>query len=431
MKVWFFFLLLTGLLGWMEGKEGLAAPQARNEAVSVPKGNLSQSLIQLADAIAQVKADYVLEIPEEKLVEGALRGLLGSLDPYSSYLSPQRFRNLKYQAFGEFGGIGLEIEPSESEHAMKVVTTIDDSPSHKAGLRSGDIITHIDGVSVATLDFDEAVEKLRGEENSELTMTIYRPGEAPQEIKIRRSLIRVPSVRWKIEKNIGYIRLTTFNNRTENSLKDAMTGIKDALGKDLEGIILDLRNNGGGQLDQAVKVSDAFLNSGEILSMRGREGRILDRFFARPGDLAQGIPMVVLINKGSASAAEVVAGALQDNERAVVLGETSCGKGSIQKLMPLKNGGALRLTVALYYTPSGKEIQGKGIQPHIIIQDAVVQSSQERDRKEPEGSRGKDPQESGGPIGQDLNLFETDYPLRRALDLLIAKKFLITVEKNS
>jgi carboxyl-terminal processing protease len=386
--------------------------------------------------MARVKADYVAEVPEDRLVAEAIRGMLSSLDPHSTYLSPQRFRNLKYQAFGEFGGIGLEIEPTEQEHLMRVITAIEGTPSHKAGIRPGDVITHIEGVSLASLDFDEAVERLRGEENSDITLKIRRGNGQPQEVKMRRAIIRVQSVRWRIEKNIGYVRITVFNNRTENSLKDAITGLKDALGKDLGGIVLDLRNNGGGMLDQAIKVSDAFLNSGEIMSMRGRGGRIIERFFARPGDLAQGVPLVILINRGSASASEVVAGALQDNHRALILGEVSCGKGSVQKLIPLSDGGALRLTVSLYHTPSGREIQGKGIIPDILVKEAVVKEIQ------PSGDEHSTSLEAGSSAESEEGLrngtrfenfsplVESDYQLRRAMDLLMAKNFFKSFTSN-
>jgi carboxyl-terminal processing protease len=389
------------------------------------------SLSQLADVVARVKADYVEDVPEERLVAAAIRGMLTSLDRHSTYLSPQRSRNLKYQAFGEFGGVGVEIEPTDQDHLMRVITPIDDTPAHKAGIKTGDLITHIDGISISSLDFDEAVDKLRGPENSEITLKVRRGNNPPTDIKIKRALIRVQSVRWRVEENIGYVRITVFNNRTENSVKDAVTGIKDALGKDLAGIVLDLRNNGGGMLDQAIKVSDAFLNSGEILSTRGRDGRVMDRFFARPGDLAQGIPLIVLINKGSASAAEIVAGALQDNHRGLVLGEASCGKGSVQKTIPLANGGALRLTISRYYTPSGREIQGRGIIPNILVKEAVVKEVEgewEREKDLPRSlpsvdGMGDDPLPNGTHFKVLSPFVEADYQLRRAVDLLMAKKF--------
>ena len=324
------------------------------------------------DVFERVRADYVEKPDDSKLIESAINGMLAGLDPHSSYMDPKSFRDMQVQTRGEFGGLGIEVTMEDG--LIKVVAPIDETPAAKAGVMANDIITQLDGEQVQGLTLNQAVEKMRGPVNTKIKLTIMRKGQdKPIEVSITRDIIRVRSVRSQVEgDDVGYIRLTQFNEQTTDGLKKAITDITAKVSNDkLKGYILDLRNNPGGLLDQAISVSDAFLQKGEIVSTRGRNPEETQRFNARPGDLTNGKPVIVLINGGSASASEIVAGALQDHKRVTVIGTRSFGKGSVQTIIPLGSGnGALRLTTARYFTPSGRSIQAKGIVPDIeVMQD--------------------------------------------------------------
>src|SRR6516162_4138687 len=308
------------------------------------------------EVFSLVRANYVDDINDDSLVESAINGMLTSLDPHSNYLNTKNFNDMKVQTRGEFGGLGIEV--SMENGLVKVVSPIDDTPAARAGLKPGDLITHLDGDPVQGMTLPEAVEKMRGLVGSDIRLTIRREGKEPFDVKLTRATIKIQSIRSHLEGDtIGYIRITTFNEQTDVGLNNAMKNLKQQAGNKLSGVILDLRNNPGGLLDQAVAVSDAFLDKGEIVSTRGRRSEDAQRYNARPGDIANGLPMVVLINGGSASASEIVAGALQDHHRAILMGTRSFGKGSVQTIIPLPGHGAMRLTTARYYTPSGRSIQ--------------------------------------------------------------------------
>ncbi|PLX37879.1 MAG: peptidase S41 [Hyphomicrobiales bacterium] len=319
------------------------------------------------DVFERVRSDYVEAPDDGKLMEAAINGMLSSLDPHSSYMSPKSFRDMQVQTRGEFGGLGIEV--TMENDVVKVVTPIDDTPAHRAGVLAGDLITRLDGEAVRGLTLNQAVDKMRGPVNTEIVLTVVRQGaEEPIEIKIVRDIIRIRSVRSRVEEDAGYIRVTQFNEQTFDGLRKAMEEISNDIPADrFKGFILDLRNNPGGLLDQAISVSDAFLDRGEIVSTRGRNAEETQRYNARSGDLGKGKPVIILINGGSASASEIVAGALQDHRRATILGTRSFGKGSVQTIIPLGANGAIRLTTARYYTPSGRSIQAKGITPDIEV----------------------------------------------------------------
>jgi len=325
------------------------------------------------DVFERVRADYVEKPDDSKLIETAINGMLTGLDPHSSYMDAKSFRDMQVQTRGEFGGLGIEVTMEDG--LIKVVSPIDDTPASKAGVLANDIITKLDDDQVQGLTLNQAVEKMRGPVNTGIKLTIMRKGaEKPLEITIKRDVIRVRSARWHVEgEDVGYIRLTQFNEQTTEGLKKGIAEIQSKVPEDkLKGYIIDLRNNPGGLLDQAISVADAFLQKGEIVSTRGRNADETQRFNARAGDLVKGKPVIVLVNGGSASASEIVAGALQDHKRATILGTRSFGKGSVQTIIPLGSGnGALRLTTARYYTPSGRSIQAKGITPDIEVMQEV------------------------------------------------------------
>src|SRR6516164_1870769 len=325
--------------------------------VGAATSNSTETYKQLnlfGEVFERVRAEYVDEVSDDALVESAINGMLTSLDPHSNYLNTKNFNDMKVQTRGEFGGLGIEV--SMENGLVKVVSPIDDTPAARAGLKPGDLITHLDGDPVQGMSLPEAVEKMRGLINTEIKLTIRREGKDPFDVKLTRATIKIQSVRSHLEgDNIGYIRVTSFNEQTDVGLNNVMKNLKQQAGNKLLGVILDLRNNPGGLLDQAVAVSDAFLEKGEIVSTRGRRAEDAQRYNARPGDIAAGLPIAVLINGGSASASEIVAGALQDHHRAILLGTRSFGKGSVQTIIPLGSGnGALRLTTGRYFTPSGR-----------------------------------------------------------------------------
>ena len=333
------------------------------------------------DVFERVRADYVEKPDDSKLVESAINGMLAGLDPHSSYMDPKSFRDMQVQTRGEFGGLGIEVTMEDG--LVKVVAPIDDTPAAKAGVMANDIITKLDDEAVQGLTLNQAVDKMRGPVNTKIKLTIMRKGaDKPIEVTIMRDIIRVKSVRSHAEgDDVGYIRITQFNEQTTDGLKQAINDLNSQLGADkIKGYIVDLRNNPGGLLDQAISVSDTFLDKGEIVSTRGRNPEETQRFNARPGDMTKGKPLIVLINGGSASASEIVAGALQDHKRATLIGTRSFGKGSVQTIIPLGAGnGALRLTTARYYTPSGRSIQAKGIMPDIeVLQDVPAELERRR-----------------------------------------------------
>ena len=375
------------------------------------------------EVFERVRADYVDDVSDNSLVESAINGMLTSLDPHSNYLNTKNFNDMKVQTRGEFGGLGIEV--SMENGLVKVVSPIDDTPAARAGLKPGDLITHLDGEPVQGMTLPEAVEKMRGPVSSEIKLTIRREGRDPFDVKLIRATIRIQSVRSHLEgDNIGYIRVTTFNEQTDTGLNNAMKNLKQQAGNKLVGVILDLRNNPGGLLDQAVAVSDAFLEKGEIVSTRGRRGEDAQRYNARAGDIAGGLPMVVLINGGSASASEIVAGALQDHHRAILLGTRSFGKGSVQTIIPLPGHGAMRLTTARYYTPSGRSIQAKGIDPDIVVEAAKIEKASEKGEAKPTTAsdlKREDAVEGGAEQSSvDPSIMGTpaDYQLTRAVDML-------------
>ena len=340
------------------------------------------------DVFEKIRTDYVEKPDEGKLVEAAINGMLSSLDPHSSYMDAKSFRDMQVQTKGEFGGLGIEV--TEEDGVIKVVTPIDDTPAAKAGILSGDIITDIDGEAVQGLTLNQAVDKMRGAINTPVTLKIARGAKKDvKEIKIVRDVIKIQSVRSHVEADdLGYIRITQFNEQTYDGLKTAMDKFqKDGPGDKLKGYILDLRNNPGGLLDQSIEVVNAFLERGEIVSTRGRNADETQRYNARPGgDLSHGKPLVILINGGSASASEIVSGALQDHKRGTLIGTRSFGKGSVQTIIPLGQNGALRLTTARYYTPSGRSIQAKGIEPDIQVLEDVPDELKGKDDTKGEAS---------------------------------------------
>src|ERR1700754_1762526 len=342
-------------------------PVAFGSSAKAAAADTYRQLNLFGDVFERVRADYVEKPDDSKLIESAINGMLAGLDPHSSYMEPKAFRDMQVQTRGEFGGLGIEVTMEEGP--VKGVAPIDDTPAAKAGVMANDIITKLDEEQVQGLTLNQAVEKMRGPVNTKIKLTIMRKGQdKPIEVSITRDIIRVRSVRMRTEgDDIGVIRISQFNEQTSEGLKKAITDILAQINNDkLRGYIIDLRNNPGGLLDQAISVSDAFLERGEIVSTRGRNAEETQRYSARQGDLTKGKPIIVLINGGSASASEIVAGALQDHKRATILGTRSFGKGSVQTIIPLGGGnGALRLTTARYFTPAGRSIQAKGIVPDI------------------------------------------------------------------
>jgi len=361
---------------------GLAAKTTPPVTAS-PNAETYRQLQRFGEVFETVRSHYVDRPDETKLIANAVTGMLSGLDPHSSYMDANSFRDMQVETKGEFGGLGMEVTMEDGQ--LKVVTPIDDTPAAKAGVQANDIITHLNGESIQSLTLDQAIEKMRGPVNTAVKLTITRKGqEKPVEVSITRAVIRVSSVRSRLEgDDVGYIRITQFTEQTTDGLNKAIRDIEGKAGDKLKGVILDLRNNPGGLLDQAISVSNAFLNRGEIVSIRGREPEEMQRFEAKPepGDLTKGKPLIILINGGSASASEIVAGALQDHHRGTLIGTRSFGKGSVQTIIPLGSAdGALRLTTARYYTPSGRSIQALGVTPEIVqMQDVPADLKGEAD----------------------------------------------------
>lgn len=377
--------MMAGVAGILAGtliSTQFAGPLLAQEAEKT--SNVYEQLDLFGDVFERIRAQYVEEVDSEELIEAAIDGMLSSLDPHSSYLSPQDAADMRVQTSGSFGGLGIEV--TQEEGFVKVVAPMDGTPADIAGIEAGDFITAVDGQSVLGMTLDETVEMMRGPVGSEIVITVVREGvDDPFDVSIIRDTIKLTAVRSRVEGNSIVLRVTTFNDQTYPNLESGLKeGIEELGGIDnVDGIIVDLRNNPGGLLDQAIKVSDAFLDEGEIVSTRGRSPEESTRVNATEGDLAQGKPIVVLINGGSASASEIVSGALQDHHRAVVVGTKSFGKGSVQTVMPLRSDGAMRLTTARYYTPSGRSIQALGISPDIIVEQPPRQPVAEETEETP------------------------------------------------
>jgi carboxyl-terminal processing protease len=415
-----------------------------------------EQLRLFGDVFEKVRADYVEETTDEQLIENAINGMLAALDPHSSYLNAKNFEEMQVQTRGEFGGLGIEVTMENG--LVKVVSPIDDTPAFRAGIQPGDYIVELDGQSVMGLSLSEAVEKMRGPVDSDIKLMIQRGDTEPFEVTLTRAVIKIQSVRSRLEgDNIAYLRVTSFSEQTDTGLEAQFKRLKEQAKGKLTGIVLDLRNNPGGLLDQAVAISDAFLDKGEIVSTRGRHPDDAQRYNARAGDIAEGLPMVVLINGGSASASEIVAGALQDHHRAIVLGTKSFGKGSVQTIIPVPGHGAIRLTTARYFTPSGRSIQALGIEPDIVAQQAKVEIIEPQRRTSeadlrgalanpdeeeesptqpaPEGIDGgatnaNPPGASTGPTAGPGSPTQDDYQLSRALDLLRGISLFKTSQMN-
>ena len=397
---------------------------------SGPKAASSDTYRQLnlfGDVFERIRSDYVDQVNDQQLIEAAINGMLASLDPHSSYMNQKAYKDMQVQTRGEFGGLGIEVTMENG--LVKVVSPIDDTPASKAGVKPGDLITQLDGAQVMGLTLGEAVEKMRGPINSNITLTVQRQGEdKPIDLVLTRAVIKVQSVRSRREGDVAYIKISTFNEQTTSGLKRAIEDLKSQIGPGkVQGYVLDLRNNPGGLLDQSIQVADAFLNQGEIVSTRSeKKPGEAQRYNATRGDLTDGKPVVIIINGGSASASEIVAGALQDHRRAVVLGTKSFGKGSVQTIMPLQGQGALRLTTAKYFTPSGRSIQALGIDPDIEVPQAKVEAIDSGPRRSEADLRNHienpttKPGEAAKPAASPAvrSASADDYQLQRALDLL-------------
>jgi carboxyl-terminal processing protease len=374
-------LMLAGAAGAVAGivvTSQFAAPILAQE--SDDTASVYQQLDLFGDIFERIRAGYVEEVDEKELIQAAINGMLSSLDPHSSYLPPDDFDDMRVQTRGAFGGLGIEV--TQENCFVKVVSPIEGTPAERAGIMPGDFITHVNGETVLGLTLNEAVDLMRGPVGSEITITVTREGTAePFDVVITRETITISAVRSRLEDNAVILRVTTFNEQTFPNLRDQLKEQVEAAGgiENVPGFILDLRNNPGGLLDQAISVTDAFLESGEIVSTRGRDPRDSERYNATPGDLAEGKPIVVLINGGSASASEIVAGALQDHRRAMVVGTQSFGKGSVQTIMPVQGEGAMRLTTARYYTPSGRSIQALGVAPDVIVEQRPAEPAAEEE----------------------------------------------------
>ena len=407
-----------------------------------------EQLDLFGDIFERIRSQYVEQPDSQKLIEAAINGMLTSLDPHSSYLPPDQFSDMQVQTHGEFGGLGIEV--TEENGFIKVVSPMDGTPAAEAGIQSGDFITKVDGESLSGIMLDEAVDKMRGPVGSQITLTIVREGVAdPFDVTLTRDTIKLTAVKARVVGDAVVLRVTTFNDQTYPNLEEGLKKSIDELGgiDKISGVVLDLRNNPGGLLNQAIKVSDAFLDQGEIVSTRGRNSQDAERFNATSGDLIEGKPIVVLINGGSASASEIVAGALKDQHRAVVVGTKSFGKGSVQTLVPLRGEGAMRLTTARYYTPSGRSIQALGVSPDIVVKqpvkaadaDAAAKADPEQDIRSEADLRGilsndsmteeekKTYQEEQKRAEEAAKLRDEDYQLAYAVDILKGLEVIVPV----
>jgi len=357
-------------LGVVAAVSLFALSNANQTAIAVERPSYDETFKQLelfADVLARVRSDYVVDVNDGDLIENAINGMLQSLDPHSSYVGPDAFKELQISTSGEYGGLGMEVTTEDG--FVKVIAPIDESPAKKAGIKAGDYITEIEGESIMGVSLTEAVDRMRGKAGEPITITIARQDEESKEYTLVREIIKRQTVKYEVKEGIGYIRIAQFNEKADQGLKKAITALKSEISGKIPGIVLDLRGNPGGLLDQSVSVSSAFLDGGEVVSTRGRSANDTQRYNGRNGELAKGIPLIILIDGASASASEIVAGAVQDRGRGLLVGMTSFGKGSVQSVIPLRGGrdGALRLTTQRYYTPSGRSIQGTGIDPDIYV----------------------------------------------------------------
>ena len=432
MKKQFFVASTFGIILGIFLTFQIANPISADESSS--NKSTYEQLSLFGNIFEQIRDKYVEEVDDVELIRAAINGMLTSLDPHSSYLPPSDFDQMQVQTRGEFGGLGIEVTLEEGY--VKVVSPIDDTPAFRAGIEAGDLITSVDGESLLGMSLDEAVKLMRGPVGSEIILTIYRESiDEPYDVTIIRDTIKPVVVRHRLEGDSAYIRLTTFNDQTFKGLEKGIKSMINEAGgiNNINGFVLDLRNNPGGLLSQAIKVSDAFLDKGEIVSTRSKRKGDGDRFNAIRGDLAKGKPIVVIINGGSASASEIVAGALQDHKRAIVLGTKSFGKGSVQTIMPLQGNGAIRLTTSRYYTPSGRSIQAVGVVPDVLVEQTKItddddKNSKSRTEANLKGSLKNDSlsdndkqrlEEEERMLNEKAKLRRDDYQLSYALDLLI------------
>ncbi len=418
------FLMMTGLAGVTT----LVSVTQTHSAAS-PNSDLYRQLDLFGDVLERVRSDYVEKPDDAQLIENAINGMLTALDPHSAYLSPKHFRDMQVQTRGEFGGLGIEVTMENG--VVKVVSPIDDTPASKAGLLANDLITHLDNEQIIGLTLEQAVEKMRGPINTPIILTIVRKGvEEPFDVKLVRDNIRINAVKARREGDVAYVKVSTFNEKTHENTVKAVANLAKEIGPDLKGYVIDLRNNPGGLLDQAIAVSDDFLERGAIVLTKGRNNEETQRSQARAGDVTDGKKIVVLINGGSASASEIVAGALQDHKRATIVGTRSFGKGSVQTIIPLNANGAIRLTTARYYTPSNRSIQAKGIDPDVVVEQELpeemkAKASQTKVRGE-SSLRGhlkndKEQEDKSGSSAYVPKEPEKDTQLQYALNLLRGK----------
>jgi carboxyl-terminal processing protease len=412
---------------------------ARSRSASAPSSEIYRQLDLFGEVLERVRADYVEKPEDAKLIESAINGMFMALDPHSSYLNPKQLRDMQVQTQGEFGGLGIEVTMENG--VIKVVAPLDDTPAAKAGIMSGDLIIALNKEQIQGLTLQEAVDKMRGPVNSPITLTVVRDGvDDPFDVKMTRDVIHIKPVKYNTEDDVGYIHITSFNEQTTGDLQKAVEDLRKEIGPKLKGYLIDLRNNPGGLLDQAVSVSDAFLDQGAIVLTKGRNLEETQQANARPGDITDGKKLVVLINGGSASASEIVAGALQDQHRATILGTRSFGKGSVQTIIPLGSNGALKLTTARYYTPSGRSIQAKGIEPDAVVEEELpddLKKAAEKAQNEA-NLRGHlkgedeedDTQEEGGSSSYVPPEKDKDIQLHYGLDLLRGIKSVDTDAKK-
>lgn len=421
-------------IGTMTAVALFAFSTTQQTATAVERPSHSETFQQLelfADVMARVRNEYVVDVDDAELIEDAINGMLQSLDPHSSYVSPEGFKDLQVTTSGEYGGLGMEVT-SESG-VVKVVSPIDGTPAKKAGVKSGDYLTEIDGETIVGLPLNEAVDRMRGKPGEPITVTIIRDNEDPMEITMVREIIKRPPVKHEIKEGVGYLRISQFNEKTSSSLKTSIAALNKEFKGKIPGIVLDLRGNPGGLLDQSIKVSSAFLDGGEVVSTRGRVASDTERYNAEGGELVAGVPLVVLIDGASASASEIVAGAIQDRGRGLVVGLTSFGKGSVQSVIPLRGGrdGALRLTTQRYYTPSGRSIQGTGIDPDVAvaaipddgkgnksIHEADLPNAIQNELDAQEADKSEEETESKIDFPPEGFEVEDDYQLQKAIALL-------------
>ena len=423
-----------------------AAPKNKKDEpiVHLTDAQIYEELKKLALVFETARAEFVEEVDEKKMLEAAMNGMLAELDPHSSYLSADDFKEFNDKSHGEFGGLGIQI--TSDRGAVRVISPIDDTPAAKAGIKAGDYITHIDGEQVFDLTLNQAVKKMKGRPGTKVKLTIVSDGAEPRDITLKRDIIKVKSVKYSDKQladadedspKIGYVRISDFGATTTKDLHEAL---KDLEKKDVVGYVLDVRNNPGGYLTAAIEVSDAFLDSGEIVSTRGKEKTDIERAFAKPGDMINGKPLVVLINHGSASASEIVAGAIQDNHRGLVMGSQSFGKGSVQQQKPLGDGTAIHITIARYYTPSGRSIQNEGITPDVEVlqskvkviekkestySEASFKNSLKNDAAKKKNKESKKSDKDDDDEEDESNLTDAekdarDYQLQRGIDMVIA-----------